>query len=105
MSLHEDVAPTKFTVREHEKVVVTLDVIKGLLIAYAKDNERAINGISKDIGELKELAKEQDRKSFFNQVVGYLINTATSMALAPDQTRALFEKLKQGFEALVKFLR
>lgn len=101
LELDSTTLATKFTYAEYADVAKTLDVIKGLMITFAKSDASALARIEKEIGNIKEAAKEQDRKSIFYQIVGFIASTAVSMSLAPEQTRALYEALKTGFAKFV----
>jgi hypothetical protein len=93
-----------FSVSEHKQVMQTLSVIQGLLITYAKESNQKHDTIIADIKKLEKAAESQDRKSWFQQAVGYLISTATAMGLDPEKTRALFSALKKGLEGAILFI-
>jgi len=104
LTLTSEVKAEKFSVLEYEQVSKTLDVVKALLVTYAERNENTTRHILSEINGLKEMAKIQDRKTFFHQVVGYLLTTANFMGLGPEQTKALFEAVRQGLQSVIKFL-
>ena len=66
-----------------------------------KTSKKAIRG---ELRQLLEAAKTADRKQWFYLAVGFIASTAVSLALAPDQTKALYEALKAGLGSAVKLI-
>lgn len=93
-----------FSVGEFNTVKKTLAVVQALLSAYAQDNEQQQKSIAAGISALLESAKTQDRKSWFYTVIGFVASTSVAMALAPDQTKAIYEALKKGLEGAILFI-
>lgn len=101
---NDEAANSPFTVREFEKVERTIKTLEGLMLAYAKDNEDQQKAIRGELRQLLEAAKTADRKQWFYLAVGFIASTAVSLALAPDQTKALYEALKAGLGSAVKLI-
>jgi hypothetical protein len=81
-----------------------LHAIRDQLLAMAKDDQQRQKSIQRDIAVLLESAKVLDRKSFFWAATGFIASTAVAMALAPDQTRSLYQLLKSGLKSVIHFL-
>jgi len=100
----EGMSESPFSVAEYRQVKQTLSVIQELLITHAKGNGIEHDSILAGIKRLEKAAENQDRKSWFQLVVGYLLSTATAMALDPEKTRALFTALKNGLDGVILLL-
>lgn len=101
LSFDDNTPASPFTVPEHKKVMQTLSVIQGLLITYAKENGAKHDRILEGIKRLEDAAERQDRKSWFQLAVGYIISTATAMGLDHGKTKALFVAFKNGLEGVI----
>lgn len=90
-----------FSVEEHRKVIQALGVIQALLITYAKEINQKQDAIIDGISKLAKGAESQERKSWFQQAVGYILSTATAMGLDSEKTKALFVALRDGLKGVV----
>jgi hypothetical protein len=97
-------ATAPFDASESKKVLKTMSALQALLLDYARDNKQQQKEIKAGIAALTANSKVQDRQTFVYAVVGFLMSTAVSMALAPEQTKALFELLKAGLTGIIRLV-
>ena len=100
LELDENTPERPFSALEHRKVAQTLAVIQALLITYAKESGARDETIIAGIERLALAAESQDRKAWFQFAVGYIVSTATAMALDPEKTKALFTALRDGLKGV-----
>ena len=101
LALSDDTPRSPFTVKEHAQVSKTLQAIEGLLLDFSAGNKDAQAGIRSEIKKLSLAAESQDRKTWFFAIIGFIASTAVSLALAPEQTKQLYQLLKAGLSGVI----
>ena len=94
-----------FFIKERAAVSKTLDAIESLLLDFSRENKEAQKAIRAEIEKLRESADTQDRKSWFYTVVGFIASSAVSLALAPAQTKQVYEVLRAGLYSVIKLIQ
>lgn len=94
-----------FFIKERAAVSKTLDAIEALLLQFSNDNQDVQHEIREDIKKLRDSADIQDRKSWFHMVIGFIASSAVSLALAPAQTKQLYEALRTGLSGVIKLIQ
>jgi len=104
-TLTADIGNEPFTVKEAEQLSEGIRKVRAYIEAEFALNEDQHNLVNEKLDYLLEAAKRQGRKDWFHTSIGVIFTLASAMAFSPEQTKNIWNILKDAISGVIYLLR
>ncbi len=102
--VHPEVTNEPFSVSQADQIANGLENIRKYLLAEFENDTDSKKLINEKLDYLTDASKRQGRTDWFHTCIGVFVGIATALAMSPEQTKNMWELLKNAISGILRLL-